>query len=147
MSESAMSYWDVIEAAFDSVTTWMGAEKYDEDAARYPSHVQHLLAIHWADAEICNGGFGQFFDNSAGVLAPQARDGFAAIGRNDLAALLEQAMARLGEPYLRDRDARCDRLEEIDPDFDDLEEQYYSLVSGLRADLDRYAGIHTTDNS
>jgi len=147
MAEAEASYWDLIETAFDTVKTWMGPDRYYDHVFRFPERVQHLLAVHWANAEICNGGFGQFFDNSAGVLAPQARDGFVAIGRNDLAVLLEHAMARLGEPYLRDRDARCDRLEELDPVFDDLEQQYYSIVSGLRADLDRYAGIHTPDGS
>ncbi|WP_164468170.1 DMP19 family protein [Caulobacter vibrioides] len=37
-----------------------------------PTPSKHLLATHWLQSEVHNGGFSQFFSNSTGVLAPEA---------------------------------------------------------------------------
>ena len=98
----------------------------------------HLFCVHWLDAEVGNGGFRQFFDNSTGVIAPEARDGFAAIGMPDVADLVSAAMRRLGEPFPFEREARQAILgdwtqdaasgKDGRPDFDDLDTAYYRLT-------------------
>jgi Domain of unknown function (DUF4375) len=92
----------------------------------------YLFASHWCQSEVCNGGFDQFFYNSTGVLAPEAAAGFQAIGLDDLAALVRQAMDVFGDHYPRNREVRCELLkkvavidgEEKDP-FDYLDQQFY----------------------
>jgi hypothetical protein len=69
-----------------------------------------LYAAHFSQSEICNGGFLQFFWNSTGVLAPEACEGFAAIGMPQLGAIVTCAVSRLGSPYPRERNDRWDAL-------------------------------------
>jgi hypothetical protein len=87
-----------------------------------------LYAVWRCDWEVCNGGFHQFFENNAGILAPEAVDGFIAIGLPRLAELVIQAMAKLIVPYGRDRSARWAALAALPKGaFGDLNKQYYEL--------------------
>ena len=63
-----------------------------------------------AHCQVHNGGFLQFFWNSPGLIAPEAADGFKAIGMPMLASLLLTTAALLGSPYPSGRDARWDAL-------------------------------------
>lgn len=55
------------------------------------------------------GGFSQFFSNSTGVLAPEAVEGFKAIGKPVVAGSVEQTMSLLGLPVSEGRRLRSDR--------------------------------------
>ena len=74
---------------------------------------RHLLASHWLQSEVLNGGFAQFCSNSTGVLAPEARDGFKAIGMPQVAALVDQYLIFWDGEYPRDRSERLDLWEKL----------------------------------
>jgi hypothetical protein len=149
--EPADSYWDLVEAVWDSVSMDDGPEVFVEQFGRILPEQGHLFAAHWCDAEVCNGGFHQFFTNSTGVLAPEAAAGYRAVGLPQLAQLVDQAMAFFGSPYPRSQEDRARALdaipsggprEEWDP-FYRLDEEYYRLQAsesgGLYDAMDAYA--------
>jgi hypothetical protein len=103
-----------------------------------------LFAAHSCQSEVCNGGFRQFFCNSTGVLAPEAVDGFTAIGQVQLGNLLRQAMALLGSPYIREREARQAALDLLPPGrFEELDDKFFALLGseagGFEVATDKYA--------
>ncbi len=69
-----------------------------------------MFAAHFCLSEVNNGGLLQFFWNSTGVLAPEAIEGFEAIGMPELASKVSAAASLLGAPFPRDRDERWDAL-------------------------------------
>jgi hypothetical protein len=148
----AESYWDHIEPFWEEINIYDGPEIFLRQFAEIPEHAGHLFAAHWCISEVCNGGFHQFFYNSTGVLAPEAVEGFKAIGLPETAAVIAEAMARLPAPYPRDRDIRQNALDALDPEeededdwespFDDLDTKFYDLYdteNGGMAAADRYA--------
>ncbi len=89
---------------------------------------QEVLALYWLEVEVLNGGFHQYFCNSAGDLAPLAVSGLKRIDAPVALGLLETAMANLcaGE-YPTDRDSRWDALSALgeEPDvFDDVGDRF-----------------------
>lgn len=138
-------WWSLIKADCDRVSIYDGPDRFLADTKDMPDWRVHLLAVHWCDAEVCNGGFHQFFLNDTGVLAPEALSGYEAIGRPDLADLLRQAMFRLRGDYPRDRTVRHRALEgglfRKVPGFNDLDDRYYELIgaSDLSDALNAYA--------
>ncbi len=104
-----IDYWALIEEACDKVDIYSGARTYLQQIAKYPVHVRHLLAAHWCQSEICNGGIDQLVLNSTGVLVPDGVEGLAAIGMPKTAAVLQKAIAKLGTPYPRSRPLRRQR--------------------------------------
>jgi hypothetical protein len=117
---------------------------------KLPEAAGHLLAVWLCDAEVCNGGFHQFFFNSTGVLAPEAAEGYRAAGLAECADLVEAAIARFDEPYPRNRAARQAVLEtlkrpgkkraEWDP-FGELDDRYFAARDrlGFHRTIDEYA--------
>ncbi len=77
-----------------------------------------LYAAHFCQSEVCNGGFTQFFWNSTGVLAPEAVEGFIAIGQPQVADVIQRAMNILGSPFRRDRAARWSALDTLRNEHD-----------------------------
>src|SRR5204863_1593322 len=71
----------------------------------------HLLAVHWTMSEVSNGGFGQYFSNDTGILAPEAAEGFEFVELPKVAGLVRQAMAFFGADYPRERARRNELLE------------------------------------
>jgi Domain of unknown function (DUF4375) len=128
-------YWSVIDPIWDAISIYDGPEVFLLQFGEVRPELGHLFASHWCQSEVCNGGFDQFFYNSTGVLAPEAAEGFQAIGLDDLAALVREAMSVFGDPYPRDREVRCDLLEKVaeidgeeeDP-FDYLDQQFYACL-------------------
>jgi hypothetical protein len=120
-----------------------------------------LYAAHFCQSEVCNGGFTQFFWNSTGVLAPEAVEGFQAIGQPKVADVVQRAINMLGSPFKRDRAARWLALNalvggqvfELGTDgrpsyknvdwFTDLEREFYALIEsesgGFAVAADAYA--------
>jgi hypothetical protein len=96
-----------------------------------------------------NGGFHQFFTNPTGVLAPEALDGFATLGRMDLATLLRSAMSFFGRDYPRDQgvrtQAQSDRTgtsrKEWDP-FYSTDDHFYACLR--RQTFEDSADIYAT---
>jgi hypothetical protein len=92
---------------------------------------RHVFAVDVLSAEVSNGGLDQFFFNSSGDLALEARDGLAAIGPAPLLGVYECALAAFpdGKPS-RDRETRMQQLDGIraaHPDaFDVLDRSFYA---------------------
>lgn len=142
-------YWQLLEPHCD-VNIYDGPEVFLRQFAGIPEAPQNLLAGHWCQSEVCNGGFKQFFENSTGVLAPEAAAAFETIGMPELGSLVRRAMAFFGSEYTRDRSRRIKILDHyrdahpiaLDP-FDGMNEEFFRLIEaeagGWDAAADRYA--------
>ena len=115
--------WRLIEPHWEAVSIYEGPIVFLDGFARLSKAARHLFAVWWCDSEVCNGGFHQFFSNSTGVLAPEALEGFRAIGLIECAELVELALRKFGEPYPRDREARQAALKLIEPPSDSRQER------------------------
>jgi hypothetical protein len=145
-SEHMSGYWDLVAPVWHEINIYDGPEIFLETFSKAPIRSGLLFAAHFCQSEVCNGGFDQFFFNSAGVLAPEAVRGFRAIGQNQVANLVESAMQRLGREYERDRELRQGLLEGCeDMGFDDLDQQFFRLVEeeagGFETAADTYAAL------
>lgn len=107
------AYWRVVDPVWRSISIYDGPDVFLDQFRAVPIGVGHLFAAHWCQSEVCNGGFRQFFSNRTGVLAPEAVIGFRAIGLEDWATVLNEAMQFFGEPYPRDRGLRSAKLAEV----------------------------------
>jgi hypothetical protein len=99
-------YWQIVSPYWDQVDIYSSGDVFLRTFANVPEPAGHLLALHWCQSEVCNGGFHQFFINSTGVLAPEAVRGFRAINMSAIAEILERAMVVFGTPYPRAREMR-----------------------------------------
>ena len=110
---SHSEYSRLIEPIFESISIYDGPDVFRKQFRTLRPEVGHLLAAHWCQSEVCNGGFHQFFYNPTGVLAPEALAAFRAIGLHEWAELLEQAMLFFGRRYPRDERKRRKRLDSV----------------------------------
>ena len=145
--------WRLIEPHLDAISIYDGPLRFLQDFAQVPEAPRHMYAVWWCDSEVCNGGFHQFFLNSTGVLAPEAREGFRAMGLMEFADLLDAAIGRFGEQYPRDRDARRaglqamrlpgEKRQQWDPLYE-LDDCYYAAKQASRfyEHLDEFARRH-----
>ncbi len=139
-----VSYWSLIEPVWLPLNrSWdQGASEFVRQFEATPLKVGHLYAAHWCQSEVCNGGLHQFFYNMTGLLAPEARRGFEAIGLDVWSVILAEAMNFFGSSYPRERFDRLKLLpvangrarQEWDP-FTALDEQFYDW---LHAEHDRW---------
>ncbi|MBK7350623.1 MAG: DUF4375 domain-containing protein [Gemmatimonadetes bacterium] len=98
-----------------------------------------MFAAHWCQSEVYNGGLRQFFDNSTGVLAPEAVTGFRAVGMPKTAALLERAMLFFGSSYPRERADRERALAATENDDEELPNPFETMDVELFTLLDTEA--------
>ena len=110
---NADRYFRVIEPHLERVSIYEGAEVFLRELAKTPERARHLLTAHWCVSEVSNGGFQQFFAGAAGVMGPESVVGLRALGLNDNAVLLEQAMAILGAKYPREMARRNQLLKRL----------------------------------
>jgi hypothetical protein len=101
------------------------------------------ILVEALEAEINNGGFDQFFFNSAGDKTLETIEALTAIGAAHTAAIVRSAADKFprGRPP-QDRDARQALLEEISPDgdaFSDEDEAFLEYREDLAALVTRYA--------
>jgi hypothetical protein len=113
-----------------------------------------VYSTWWAEAEINNGGFNQYFWNPSGAFASDAVAGFDRIGLPTLARLMERAIA------IRDEDARQmskfkargtieafsesyenNRLNDLDREFGTLEADVSAVrIRFIRANAELFRG-------
>jgi len=135
-------YYKVIDRLSPSVSDcWDDHKGFIPENSPGPLGIKLLYAATYADSDISNGGFFQFFHNSTGAIAPEAVEGLRLVGLHESAALLLKAMEFFGDSYPRDRLARraalealpgypdIFRREEWDP-FLKLGDQYYEIRGG-----------------
>jgi hypothetical protein len=128
-------YWSLIEPVWRAISIYDGPETFLRQFRAVRPEVGHLFAAQWCQSEVCNGGLHQFFFNSTGVLAPEAVEGFRAIGLAEWAECLAKAMRFFGSPYPRGRAERQEMLHsrrggkrvEWDP-FYRLDERFFAWL-------------------
>ena len=142
------SYWRVVAPYWKRVDIYSGADVFLRTFAQAPEAAGHLLAAHWCQSEVCNGGFHQFFSNSTGVLAPEAARGFRVIGLPAVEEIVTEAMAKFGAPYPREREQRRAFLKSIPGQtraewnrFIALDDAFFAATreDAFRKAADRYA--------
>jgi len=135
-------YWALIEPVWIPLNdTWSrGVNDFLLASRKVSRNVLNLYAAHWCQSEVNNGGFHQFFYNTTGLLAPEAVEGFSAIGLPEWSAVLSEAMGYFGARYPRERALRLERLPmadgrtraEWDP-FAGLDDRFYSSDDAKRS--------------
>jgi hypothetical protein len=140
-------HWDVLCKSWDR-----GAEAFVAEMQKVPLKVQHLFPAHWCESEVCNGGFHQFFYNSTGILAPEAAQGYAAIGANELSTIVSEAMLYFGPTYPRERADRLallpnplGRKRELWDPFSSLDSRFYDWLESERNRWERLADAYAAD--
>lgn len=118
------------------VDAWAAYERLSrQDAAQLTLADRRLLALGRLRTEVNNGGFHQYFFNSAGDLVAEALDAAEAAGANELASLIRRSLSLLNVPEPTDRLARQSALGDIAPEeFADLDDYYYTLEASLNLD-------------
>ena len=143
-----VDYWTLVEPIWLPLNgSWNDTETFVRMFRRVSPEAGHLYAAHWCQSEVCNGGFHQFFSNTTGLLAPEAVEGFRAIGVTEWADLLANAMKHFGTPYPRDRDDRDQFLpirqrrprEEWDP-FCKSDARFYKSTDDWKDAANTFAG-------
>jgi hypothetical protein len=106
-----------------------------KDQGRLTPAERRLLALGGLRAEVNNGGFHQYFFNSAGDLVTDALDAAQVADADDLISLIRRALSILNVPDPSDRLARQDALSKLGPEqFADIDDSYYAVEAS--ADLD-----------
>lgn len=104
---------------------------------------QLVLALHGLEAEIANGGFDQYFRNSASDHVDVALAGLKAIGAVDAYRVLRDALKALPSGRApADRDARIAAVDAVGPDglaaWERLSVRYFAVPDGVPALVDAY---------
>ena len=118
------------------VDLWAAFERVSHvDRTRLTQADKRLLALGGLRAEVNNGGFDQYFFNSAGDLVADAVEAAEAVGVTELASLIRRGLDLLNVQDPADRAARQDALNNLDPEeFADIDDDYHALEAS--ADLD-----------
>jgi hypothetical protein len=100
---------------------------------RLPPGYGYLHGLYVVDGQVCNGGFLQLYENEYGPSVPLAVDGFRAVGREDLAVLVEESLLYAQKKYARliNRVILSFRLaakQQTPRPFEQLDEEYYRLT-------------------
>ena len=106
---------------------------------------QIFLRVWNLEAEVNNGGFTQYFENSAGEYAVGTPEALRSVGAPEMAALVEQAMQPFGPSGPpANRETRAKAIEALPASarelWNSLDDQFYKLASpedGLRALVDK----------
>lgn len=123
-------YPKAIHPYWDQFNFYDGRDAWLESIADIPEKVVNLFAVHWAHAEIENGGHGQYFFNSTGTSWQEAVRGFDAIGMPEVADILRRAGALLGDTVPGTQMERREIVGFGDDnlDFHELDREFWSLV-------------------
>lgn len=139
--------WRFLDPYVDTVSIYDGGDEFLRGYANLPPAACALFVVMYADSEICNGGFHQLFENSTGVLAPEAVQGFLTLGLEKCAKIIQAAVSEFDIPYPRDRSIRRDILDDLRLPGDTREEwdlfhQYDVKYYKAKMDDDFESRIH-----
>jgi hypothetical protein len=125
-------YWAMVVPWWDQIAEdWESEQGYLSNISRVSRPALLLGTAHFCCSEICNGGFVQLFNNSTGMIVPEAIEGFRAIGMPETAAVIEEAVCVFGSSYPRDRDGRQRAFAAVGnriAAFDALNDRFYQVV-------------------
>jgi len=110
--------------------------------SRRMSRERVMRLIEKFDGEVNNGGFDQFFRNSAGNETAEMIEALEIIGATAVSSILKRAAQRFpGGMAPKERAARADLMERISPHaagFNDLDQEFYSCKEDLQGLLEKY---------
>lgn len=140
---STQLYWPFTEVPTDDISIYESPECFLRDFESEGRGSQVAFAAYWLQAEILNGGLGQFFSNDTGVLALEAAAACLTLGLNTLASRIENAMRWFGDPYPRKRERRQELLRTFELENVDGGGAF-SQIDNIVADLiyDEAGGLH-----
>ena len=137
---------------FQAIVTplWWEVSIYDGETEMYDSldrftdPQKYVWAIQWYYSEVENGGHDQFFYNDTGIVWELALEGLRVIGCSTFAAILEEAVQRIGGYPSKDREARWHEMSMHNADFSDLDMKFYDREHELEQYLRDY--VRATGN-
>lgn len=147
-------YGKALHPIWEKICPYDGPKKFRSTVASVSRAQGLLIAAHWCQSEICNGGFHQFFWNSTGVMAPEAVRGFKMLKMPGAARAVAEAMRMLGRKFPRARGARKRALKRLDrplspreqweSPFDTLDSRFYKSagIHGFEIQADRFVRGH-----
>jgi hypothetical protein len=125
-----MSADDLIGQVWEEINIYDGPDIFLQTFQKVDLRAGLIYSATFAQSEICNGGFKQFFGNSTGVLAPEAIRGFELIGMTETAQVVRLGTLLLGEPYPRDRAYRKTVLSQVsNEELRRLDEQFFERIA------------------
>ncbi|MEM1447949.1 MAG: DMP19 family protein [Planctomycetota bacterium] len=138
--------WDVIDGMWDAISPSAKPRRLARALRRATEGQIAIFACTWYEREINNGGHVQFFWNPAGILWPEALDGFERMGAGEHAEILRRAVARFDPvPPARDHRERMEQVRAVtgDLDDDDFEDEVFSDLDDAFYDLQRRSPMST----
>jgi hypothetical protein len=117
----------VIDPVWWTANIYDGWQEYEKSLKIFSQEQRYLFAITWHIAEVNNGGHDQFYFNSTGIVWQDALAGYKAIGLKEAADILEESTALMGGSPSLDRRTRQEQLDTLQPNFEDLDNQFFSL--------------------
>lgn len=107
-------YWTAIEPIWEIVSIYEGPDYFLQSFSAVREAQALLLASHWCQSEVCNGGFHQFFSNPTGVLAPEAERAFRFLELNAVSEIVGNALRVFGTTDLRAQPTRTAALRRLE---------------------------------
>lgn len=137
--EDLDSQIEIVLEVWDELANLVENQGYEElnDIQRYVYVVNELFM------EVNNGGFNQYFFNSAGDHAIEALDALDEMSFYKIAELLEKALSLFENGYIHDQFARQDYLvgeneDEIDSKCSALDSEFYAINEDVDQQLYDY---------
>lgn len=118
---------DIIAPLWWQVSIYDGEEQYEADLKPFSREQRYVFALQWYLAEVYNGGHDQFYSNSTGIVWEDAMNGAKAAGLGELYEIIKKSAGRMGGRPDKDRTKRWDQMEELEPDFEDLNKELYDM--------------------
>lgn len=118
---------------------------------RLPAGFRAIYATWLVHAEVCNGGFNQFFHNWGGAYADDALEGSRRIGAMKSAALMEQAIATFKKEIdfhakvIEDGSIEAFRESYKHTNLTQLDEPYYETGEDIRLLQIQYIRAHVQE--
>jgi hypothetical protein len=119
--------YDVIDPVWWTANIYGDWHKYDDSFKIFSEEQRYLLAIAWHVAEVNNGGHHQFYFNSTGIVWQDALAGYKAIGIEAAAGILNESAELMGGSPSLNRWIRQRQLNDLQPNFDELDDRFYDL--------------------
>ena len=123
---------EIIAPVWFSVSIYDGLLRYENDLKKFTNAQRYVFAVLWYDTEVNNGGHDQFYSNSTGIVCRDAADGFEEMGLWEAHENIVESMRRMGGDPPADRDERNELLDNLKPDFGDLDDRHYELDRARR---------------
>ena len=117
----------IIDPVWWTINIYEGEQKYNASFASFSQEQRYIFAVVWYIAEVNNGGHEQFYFNSTGIVWKDALAGFRELGIDEAVEIIRESAARMGGNPSLDRATRQKQLHTYQPDFEDLDTQFYEL--------------------